>query len=176
MQNLANYSGRPGHVRIGGNTDDYFLYDDGMNDFIVKDNPHSVGQGAVHSDVYLIGPRYFEAIERFPANTPVTFGLNLAYYRADYLDRIAAMAQAAVSKLTSVDLVSFEIGNEPDLYLGNAFRNGKSPLDETFTRADQDVDETDWFQGLGTDKSTRPSGSLVQRRFTHGSSSRQGCP
>lgn len=128
MQNLANYSGKPGHIRIGGNTQDYFLYNDGMNDFIVKDNPNSVGQGAVPSDVYLIGPRYFEAINRFPNGTPVTFGLNMAYFEADYLDRITSMAQAAVSGLTNLDLVSFEIGNEPDLYLDNRFRNGKSPL------------------------------------------------
>lgn len=124
MQNLANYSGKPGHLRIGGNTQDYFLYRDDMNDFIVQQNPNSVGQGAVASDAFIIGPRYFEALSRFPRGSPVTFGLNLAYYQADYLDQITAMAQAAVSKLTALDLVSFEIGNEPDLYLSNRFRNG----------------------------------------------------
>lgn len=126
MQNLANYSGKAGHVRLGGNTQDYFLYNDNMNEFAVKDNPNSVGQGAVPSDIYEIGPRFFEAIDRFPADTPLTFGLNLAYYEADYLDRITTMAQAVVSKLKNVDLVSMEIGNEPDLYLGNSFRNGES--------------------------------------------------
>lgn len=127
MQNLRDYTGKAGHVRVGGNTQDYLLYDDGMLDFVVKDNPNPVGQGVVPSDVYLIGPRYFEALNRFPNGTPVTFGLNMAYFQADYLDRITSMAQAAVSKLTNLDLVSFEIGNEPDLYLGNRFRNGTYP-------------------------------------------------
>lgn len=124
MQNLANYSGKPGHVRIGGNTEDYFLYRDDMNDFVVQQNPNSVGQGAVASDAFIIGPRFFEALSRLPSGNPITFGLNMAYYQADYLDQITSMAQAAVSKLTRLDLVSFEIGNEPDLYLSNRFRNG----------------------------------------------------
>lgn len=127
MQNLADYSGRAGHVRLGGNTQDYMLYVDSMDDFVVKDNPNPVGQGAVPSDLYQIGPRFFEAINRFPAQTPITFGLNLAYFQADYLDQITLMADAAVSKLTNLALVSFEIGNEPDLYLQNKFRNGEDP-------------------------------------------------
>lgn len=124
MQNLADYSGRPGSLRIGGNTQDNFLYQEDMDEFAVKSNLNSVGQGNYASDRYIIGPRYFEAISRFPNDTPVTFGLNMAYYQADYLDQITDMASAAVRKLTSLDLVAFEVGNEPDLYLENHFRNG----------------------------------------------------
>lgn len=128
MQNLASYTGKPGHVRIGGNTQDYFIYDDSLDTFEIRQNPNSLGQGAVPSDNFLIGARFFEAIDRsLPAGTPVTFGLNLAYYEADYLEKITAMAQAAVRVLKKVNLVSFEIGNEPDLYLENSFRNGKNP-------------------------------------------------
>ena len=71
----------------------------------------------------IVGPRYFEVINRLPEGTPITFGLNLAYEESDYIDRITTMANEAVYRLTDVNLVSFEVGNEPDLYLENQFRS-----------------------------------------------------
>lgn len=89
-----------------------------MDDYLVQRNPKPVGQGDVApTDYYIIGPRYFEAINRFPAGTPITFGLNMAYYEADYLDQVTAMAEAAVMQLDRVNLTSFEMGNEPNIYL-----------------------------------------------------------
>lgn len=40
----------------------------------------------------------------------------MAYEQSDYLDLIVKTAGAARSQLTNVNLVSFEVGNEPDLY------------------------------------------------------------
>ncbi|KIW17511.1 hypothetical protein PV08_04705 [Exophiala spinifera] len=124
LANLANYTGTPPHLRIGGNTQDYFIYDQSQNDYICEHNPNPVGQGNYPSDMLIIGPRYFEVINRFPSNTPITFGLNLAYEESDYIDRITTMASEAIKGLNNVNLVSFEIGNEPDLYLQNGFRTG----------------------------------------------------
>ena len=33
LANLANYTGTPPHLRIGGNTQDYFIYDQSQNEF-----------------------------------------------------------------------------------------------------------------------------------------------
>lgn len=124
MENLADYSGKPASIRVGGNSQDYSIYREAMDDYLVKLNPKPVGQGDVApTDYYIIGPRYFEAINRFPAGSPITFGLNMAYYEADYLDQITTMAEAAVTKLNNVTLASFEVGNEPNIYLSNNFRN-----------------------------------------------------
>lgn len=140
LQNLADYAGVPPHIRLGGNTQDYMIYRDNMNQYVVQDNPNAVGQGAFESDHMIIGPRYFEVLNRLPAGTPITFGLNLAYEESDYLDQITTMAEQAVDRLTDVDLVSFEIGNEPDLYLGNQFRSdpqwgGRLYTEQWLTRA-----------------------------------------
>ncbi|KIV77901.1 hypothetical protein PV11_09677 [Exophiala sideris] len=124
LANLANYTGTPPHLRIGGNTQDYFIFESSQDDYECEINPNPVGQGAYASDYYIIGPRYFEVINRFPSNTPITFGLNLAYEESDYISQITTMATQAVKGLTNVNLVSFEIGNEPDLYLQNGFRTG----------------------------------------------------
>lgn len=124
LNNLANYTGTPPHMRIGGNTQDYILYNTSYSDFAIGVNPHPVGQGAYPTDLWYIGPKFFEALNRFTKNTPITWGLNLAYIESDYLDQLKTMASAVHSSLTKLNLVSFEIGNEPDLYLQNGFRSG----------------------------------------------------
>lgn len=125
LNNLADYTGSPPHLRIGGNTGDYMIYVPSYDSHDVSPNPDPVGQGNFPSDSLIFGPRYFEVLDRFPAGTPVTFGLSLAYDEPDYIDRIVASADAARTGLKNVDLVSFEIGNEPDLYLQNQFRTGQ---------------------------------------------------
>lgn len=127
LNNLANYTGVPPYLRIGGNTQDYMIWQDNYTDYGLMANPHPVGIGAYASDSLFFGPRYFEALNRFPTNTPITFGLNLAYDKSaygGYLDLIAAEAEAARSMLTNIHLQAFEIGNEPDLWLQNGFRVG----------------------------------------------------
>ena len=140
MQNLADYSGQPPHIRLGGNTQDYFKFDSTYNDFGWKANPQSSAQGVIAADSMIIGPSYFKALDRFPKGTPVTYGLNLAYSNSDYADRIVDMAQAAVDGMQNVKLYSFEIGNEPDLYLQNTFRtgswSGKTYTQQFLDRAD----------------------------------------
>ena len=148
LQNLANYTGVPPHLRIGGNTQDYMKYDSKMNQYIVEDNPNAVGQGVFPSDHMIIGPRYFEVINRLPAHTPITFGLNLAYDESDYIDQITTMAGQAIDRLTDVDLVSFEIGNEPDLYLQNLFRSDPQWGGRVYTEQWLDRANAVWNQVL----------------------------
>ncbi|KAF2196262.1 hypothetical protein GQ43DRAFT_459256 [Delitschia confertaspora ATCC 74209] len=124
LQNLADYSGAPPHIRLGGNTGDYMIWKPSFTDYRIDHNEKSVGQGAFASDSMIFGPGYFKALDRFPKDTPVTFGLNLAYQESDYIDNIVKEAQAAVDNMKKVKLYSFEIGNEPDLYLQNGFRSG----------------------------------------------------
>lgn len=124
LQNLVDYTGVPPHIRLGGNTQDYFKWDESMDEWYWLNNPDPTGSGAFAPDHMLIGPRYFETLDRLPAGTPITFGLNLAYEEADYIDQIVTMATQAMERLSNPVIVSMEIGNEPDLYLQNGFRTG----------------------------------------------------
>jgi len=124
LQNLAGYTGSPPHLRIGGNTADYMIWQGSWNDWTLPVNQNPVGQGQIASDLLFFGPKYFQAMDRFPTNTPITFGLNLAYDNADYMVNIVNEASAALNYTSNVNIFSFEIGNEPDLYLQNGFRNG----------------------------------------------------
>lgn len=124
IDNLVNYTGRPPHMRIGGNTQDYMVYSEDQDQYTWILNPNQQGQGAFASDHMLIGPRFFEVANRFPEGTPTTWGLNLAYEQPDYIARIVDMANQVIKGTPRLNLVSFEIGNEPDLYAQNGFRTG----------------------------------------------------
>ncbi|KAN0066213.1 hypothetical protein ACQY0O_000307 [Thecaphora frezii] len=123
LENLANYTGVPPHLRIGGNSGDNMIYSPNETSFYLQPNPNSSGQGnSVKTDMYLFGPNYFRALNRLPKGTPVTYGLNLAYDGSDYADRIVEQANAAFDNLDNVTLVGLEIGNEPDLYTQAGYR------------------------------------------------------
>jgi len=124
IENLANYTGAPPHIRLGGNTADYMVFSEDQQQYTWINNPSASGQGAYASDHMLIGPKFFEVANRFPEGTPITWGLNLAYQETDYIDRIVTMAQQVIDGIPRLKLVSFEIGNEPDLYAQNGFRTG----------------------------------------------------
>jgi hypothetical protein len=140
LQNLADYSGAPPHIRLGGNTQDYMVYNASQERYAWTSNKESKAQGAVAADSMIIGPNYFAALDRFPQDTPVTFGLNMAYMDDDWEDHIAALAQGAIDGMKNVKLYSFEVGNEPDLWLQNSFRaapwDGKTYTDQFLDRCE----------------------------------------
>ncbi|KAI1214480.1 glycoside hydrolase family 79 protein [Annulohypoxylon truncatum] len=124
LNNLANYAGKPPHIRIGGNTQDYMIFQESQAEWSWINNPNAVGQGSIKADSMLIGPRFFEAANRLPKGTTVTWGLNLAYEQSDFIEKITTMAEQALTKCPNLNITSFEIGNEPDLYTQNGFRAG----------------------------------------------------
>jgi hypothetical protein len=143
LQNLADFAGKPPHIRLGGNTQDYMIYDEGHIDFAWKYSDEKPPPEQIEGDSMVFGPSFFTALERFPKDTPITYGLNLGYSGPGYLDRIVETAAAAVHRMRNVKLYSFEIGNEPDLYWkpGNGMRdpvnwNGYKYTDEFLERAE----------------------------------------
>lgn len=124
IRNLANYSGAPPHFRIGGNTGDNMIYDADYSNYDLNYDANANGTGVNPSNEFTYGPTYYEALDRFPEGTPITYGLNGAYEASNYLDNIVKQANAVFDGLKKVNVVSFEIGNEPDLWLQNQFRSG----------------------------------------------------
>lgn len=96
------------------------IYDASHTDYTVQHNSDASGNGSIKWDAQIIGPTFFEAADRFPTGTPITWGLNLAYNDDDYIDRIVTMAQQVIDRCTNVDITAFEIGNEPDLYYASS--------------------------------------------------------
>ncbi|UZJ52363.1 hypothetical protein CBS101457_001683 [Exobasidium rhododendri] len=126
LNNLANYTGVPPHLRIGGNSGDNMLYssDSQYSGYQVYTNPSPSGGGSTgaQTDEYIIGSGYFAALDMLPKGTPITYGLNMAYNESDFLQQIVNQANAAINGLSNVTVVGFEVGNEPDLYVQNNYR------------------------------------------------------
>ncbi|KAI3328025.1 glycoside hydrolase family 79 protein [Xylariaceae sp. AK1471] len=148
LANLANYTGAPAHIRIGGNTQDNMIYDETMTRWSWITNPNSKGQGTPPSDACLFGPRFFEVANRLPAGTPVTWGLNLAYNADDYMTRLATVAALALDRTPNIKITSFELGNEPDLYGQNGLRAGGSWNGKAYVKEWQERATTLWKQVL----------------------------
>lgn len=55
LENLGNYTGKPPHIRLGGNTQDYMIYDESQNKWAQITNPDSTGDGNIAWDNMLIG-------------------------------------------------------------------------------------------------------------------------
>ena len=152
LQNLANATGVPPHIRIGGNTQDTSVYNKDFGGDFILENPQPLGSGQVPWDTFIFGPRYFESLNRL--GTPVTYGLSLAYDFANWTDQIVATADAARSMLNQTTLVSFEVGNEPNLYGQNGFRNaswsGQLYSQEWLSRVDAVYEQVLRPQGISS--------------------------
>lgn len=118
LLNLANYTGIPPHIRVGGNTQDTAVYNPHYSGWIFVPNP----AGTQAYDTMMFGPKYFTAINNLPPKTPVSMGIGMTNNGSSAINMTVAIAQQALEKLTSVNLVGLEVGNEPDLYILNNFR------------------------------------------------------
>ncbi|GKT48716.1 beta-glucuronidase [Colletotrichum spaethianum] len=140
LSNLANFTGRPPYVRLGGNTQDYVVYNDSQDEWLIKANPRPTAAGNVPADNFIIGPRFMEIANRMPKGTPITWGLNMGYDKSDYLEQLTTMVSQIIDRCTNLNLMSFEFGNEPDLYGNNGFRTsswtGSEYVKEWRERAD----------------------------------------
>jgi hypothetical protein len=130
LGNLKQLAGVSPCIRVGGNTQDFALYQESFAGAQIGRNPNptlnSTIKGNTPFDADIYGPELFEALGTFPTGTEYIFGLNLAYDKSDYIDQITGAAKAALSALNN-NLYSFEIGNEPDLYDSTAaFRIGQT--------------------------------------------------
>ncbi|PWN35821.1 uncharacterized protein FA14DRAFT_120410, partial [Meira miltonrushii] len=118
LQNLANYTGQPPHMRVGGNTGDTALYNSSYTGYYFQPNPETTGP----TDVAYYGPNFFKVINYLPKNTPITYGLPMAYQGPNASQMLLEIANGVVDAFTNIQLFSLEVGNEPDLYVQNKFR------------------------------------------------------
>lgn len=118
LQNLADYTGVPPHIRVGGNTGDTAVFQSDHSGYYFQPNPAQTGP----TDAFTYGPDFFKVINYFPKGTPITYGLPLAYQGSNATDTAVEIAAGVVDAFTNVKLFSLEVGNEPDLYVQNKFR------------------------------------------------------
>ncbi|KAF2842877.1 glycoside hydrolase family 79 protein [Patellaria atrata CBS 101060] len=117
LNNIAALSGSKPNIRVGGNTQDYALYDAELptatRGIVIPsrspDYPYDL----------TIGPSYFESYRTF-TNTRYVHGFNLGKNGTVGRKTLLATAALACKALSGGRLLYWELGNEPDLFKTSA--------------------------------------------------------
>lgn len=115
LNNIGNLTGTKPHIRVGGNTQDYALYNASLP--YALNGTFDYTRSSDYPTTIFIGPSYFESYAQWP-NTKFSHGFNLglgANNSAGWqtlLDTVPLACKA----LGGEKLLVWEYGNEPDLY------------------------------------------------------------
>lgn len=119
LNNIASLQGTKPYIRVGGNTQDYALYDAALA---------SATKGTVvparspdYPTILTIGPTFFESYSTWP-DTKYSHGFNLALGANESAgwETLLATVPLACKALGGGKLLMWEYGNEPDLYSTSA--------------------------------------------------------
>ncbi|KAI0837502.1 glycoside hydrolase family 79 protein [Hypoxylon sp. FL0890] len=118
LENLGAIAGVKPYIRVGGNTQDFAIYNADLK--IALNGTYNLSRSADYPTTIEIGPSYFESYSTWP-NVKFSHGFNMGGNHAgeqkqwDTLLQTAALACKALGK---DKLYMWEYGNEPDLYAG----------------------------------------------------------
>ncbi|KAI1827799.1 glycoside hydrolase family 79 protein [Xylaria intraflava] len=114
LNNLGKLAGRKPYIRVGGNTQDYAIYNPDLT--IALNGTVNVTRSPDYPTTIEIGPSYFESYLTWP-DVKFSHGFNLG---GNHDSRVHATllqtAALACKTLGKEKLLLWEYGNEPDLY------------------------------------------------------------
>ena len=116
IQNIVAKTGTPVIIRVGGTSGDQFVYDADQTQTFLRDNPsdHTLTANIT------VGPTWMEGFRHIKN---VSYVLEVPLAR-NQLNKTIAFTKAAVQAIGKNNLEAVEIGNEPDLYVGQGKRLG----------------------------------------------------
>ncbi|KAF2185105.1 glycoside hydrolase family 79 protein [Zopfia rhizophila CBS 207.26] len=117
LNNLKGIQGTKPEIRVGGNTQDYALFDPDLKvatngtyiDSISKDYPR----------ILYIGPSFFESYQTWP-DVKFVHGFNLAKNDTEAAESTTNSVPVACKALDGDNFLYWEMGNEPDLFKTSA--------------------------------------------------------
>ena len=113
LRNLGSIQGSNPIIRVGGNTQDYALYNASLP--VATRGIFNYNQSEDYPTTITIGPSFFDSYSTWP-NTTFIHGFNLAKNGSVGLDSLLATVPLACKALEGGKLAYWELGNEPDLY------------------------------------------------------------
>ncbi|KAF2109009.1 hypothetical protein BDV96DRAFT_586381 [Lophiotrema nucula] len=117
LNNLRDFQGSRPHIRVGGNTQDYALFDPDLKTATNGTYIPSISQD--YPRILTIGPKYFDSYTTWP-NTRFIHGFNLAKNDSVAAASIVRSVPYACRVLNRKSLLYWEMGNEPDLFKTSA--------------------------------------------------------
>lgn len=113
LTNIGNIIGTKPYIRVGGNTQDFALYDSSQSKALVGVTP----KGSDYPTTVTIGDKYFESYNTW-SNTKYCHGFNMALggSTAKGFQTLVDTVPLACKALSGSKFYAFEYGNEPNLY------------------------------------------------------------
>jgi hypothetical protein len=119
LNNLGNLTGTKPYIRVGGNTQDYALYNASLE--IALNGTYNLKRSADYPTTIFIGPSYFESYSTWPDTKFVHgFNLGLGGNNSAGWQTLIDTVPLACKALGAGKLLMWEYGNEPDLYSTSA--------------------------------------------------------
>jgi hypothetical protein len=116
LNNIGSITGSNPVIRVGGNTQDYAVYD---ADLKVATSGSYTAASADYPTILSIGKSYFESYHTWP-NTKFIHGFNMGRNASIAYDTLIKTSQLACEALKGGKLEYWELGNEPDLFKTSA--------------------------------------------------------
>ncbi|EFQ25619.1 beta-glucuronidase [Colletotrichum graminicola] len=119
LANIGALQGVRPYIRVGGNTQDYALYDESLP--YAVNGTYDFDRSRDYPTTVYIGPSFFESYGTF-ADTKFTHGFNLGLgaNRSEGWETLKATVPLACRAIGKDNLDVWEYGNEPDLYSTSA--------------------------------------------------------
>jgi hypothetical protein len=117
LNNIGRIQGSNPVIRVGGNTQDYALYNASLP--IATYGIYNYNRSRDYPTTLTIGPSFFDSYSTWP-NTTFIHGFNLAKNGSVGLNSLLAIVPLACKALEGGRLAYWELGNEPDLYKTSA--------------------------------------------------------
>jgi hypothetical protein len=115
LQNIGQLTGTRPYIRVGGNTQDYALYNASLKEAI--NGTFDLARSPDYPTTIFIGPSFFESYQTWP-NTKFSHGFNLGLggNNSAGWETLLETAPLACKALGGGKLYWWEYGNEPDLF------------------------------------------------------------
>ena len=115
LTNIGHLTGTNPYIRVGGNTQDYALYNASLKEAI--NGTYNLARSPDYPTTIFIGPAYFESYHTWP-NTKYSHGFNMGLggNNSAGWDTLLETVPLACKALGGGKLLWWEYGNEPDLF------------------------------------------------------------
>lgn len=140
LSNIGSLTGTKPYIRVGGNTQDYALYNASLKEAV--NGTYNLARSLDYPTTVYIGPSFFESYQTWPG-TKFSHGFNLglgANNSAGW-ETLLETAPLACKALGDGQLMWWEYGNEPDLYSTSSQGPVRPPTWNESTYVDQ------WLNG-----------------------------
>lgn len=119
LNNIGNLTGTKPYIRVGGNTQDYALYNASLQTAV--NGTYNNARSPDYPTTIFIGPSFFDSYNTFPDTKYIHgFNLGLGANNSAGWQTLLDTVPLACKALGGDKLLWWEYGNEPDLYATSA--------------------------------------------------------